>query len=49
MVILVRNAGCWGGLMSTAAKAKGIKGVVIKGGCRDLAEHRELGFPVSQT
>lgn len=32
--------------MSTAAKAKGIKGVVIKGGCRDLAEHRELGFPV---
>ncbi|OWZ58734.1 hypothetical protein C368_00251 [Cryptococcus neoformans 125.91] len=42
----IRNAGCWGGLMSTAAKAKGIKGVVIKGGCRDLAEHRELGFPV---
>lgn len=35
--------------MSTAAKAKGIKGVIIKGGCRDLAEHRELGFPVSQT
>lgn len=34
--------------MSTAAKAKGIKGVIIKGGCRDLAEHRELGFPVSQ-
>ncbi|KAE8537872.1 hypothetical protein D1P53_005933 [Cryptococcus gattii VGV] len=42
----IRNAGCWGGLMSTAAKAKGLKGVVIRGGCRDLAEHRELGFPV---
>lgn len=35
--------------MSTAAKAKGLKGVVIRGGCRDLAEHRELRFPVSLT
>lgn len=25
---------------------KGVKGVVIDGGCRDLAEHREMGFPV---
>ncbi|WVO16231.1 hypothetical protein L204_103902 [Cryptococcus depauperatus] len=45
----IRNAGCWGGLMSTAAKAKDIKGVVIRGGCRDLAEHRELGYPVFAT
>ncbi|WVQ99358.1 hypothetical protein IAU59_006491 [Kwoniella sp. CBS 9459] len=43
---LVNRAACWGGLMSTAAKAKGIKGAVIHGGCRDLAEHRALGFPV---
>ncbi|WWC89399.1 uncharacterized protein L201_004323 [Kwoniella dendrophila CBS 6074] len=42
----VSGAACWGGLMSTAAKAKGIKGAVILGGCRDLKEHRELDFPV---
>ncbi|WVF71413.1 hypothetical protein IAT40_006217 [Kwoniella sp. CBS 6097] len=42
----VGRAACWGGLMSTAAKAKGIKGAIIQGGCRDLAEHRALGFPV---
>ncbi|WRT66290.1 uncharacterized protein IL334_003243 [Kwoniella shivajii] len=40
------RAACWGGLMSTAAKSKGMKGAVILGGCRDLAEHRQLGFPV---
>lgn len=32
--------------MSTAAKKKGILGAVIDGACRDLAEHRALGFPV---
>ncbi|WVR06985.1 hypothetical protein IAU60_004022 [Kwoniella sp. DSM 27419] len=42
----VRGAACWGGLMSTAAQTKGIKAVVIRGGCRDLSEHRALGFPV---
>ncbi|WVQ72417.1 hypothetical protein IAR50_001969 [Cryptococcus sp. DSM 104548] len=42
----IRNAGCWGGLMSTAAKAKDVQGVLIRGGCRDLAEHREISFPV---
>ncbi|KAK6910183.1 hypothetical protein I203_104215 [Kwoniella mangroviensis CBS 8507] len=42
----VSGAACWGGLMSTAAKAKGIKGVVVLGGCRDFKEHREIGFPV---
>ncbi|KAL7421697.1 hypothetical protein Q5752_003467 [Cryptotrichosporon argae] len=40
------KSGCWGGLMSTAARAKGIAGAVIDGGCRDLREHRALGFPV---
>ena len=33
--------------MSTAAKMKGILGVVIDGACRDLAEHHALDFPVS--
>nr|XP_031863206.1 uncharacterized protein CI109_001078 [Kwoniella shandongensis]KAA5530278.1 hypothetical protein CI109_001078 [Kwoniella shandongensis] len=42
----IRRAACWGGLMSRAAKARGVKGVIIQGGCRDLAEHRELDFPV---
>jgi len=32
--------------MSTAAKTKGIQGAVLDGGCRDLNEHRALGFPV---
>ncbi|KAH9807542.1 ribonuclease E inhibitor RraA/Dimethylmenaquinone methyltransferase [Melampsora americana] len=36
----------WGGLMTTRAQFLGIKGVVINGRCRDLAEHREVGFPV---
>ncbi|KAL1670064.1 ribonuclease E inhibitor RraA/Dimethylmenaquinone methyltransferase [Schizophyllum commune] len=36
----------WGGLMSAGAQARGALGVVISGRCRDLAEHRSLGFPV---
>ncbi|KAL1744785.1 ribonuclease E inhibitor RraA/Dimethylmenaquinone methyltransferase [Schizophyllum fasciatum] len=36
----------WGGLMSAGAQARGAVGVVISGRCRDLAEHRSLGFPV---
>lgn len=40
------RSGCWGGLMSTAAKTKGVVGAVLDGGCRDLNEHRELGFPI---
>ncbi|KAL3446800.1 ribonuclease E inhibitor RraA/Dimethylmenaquinone methyltransferase [Aspergillus insuetus] len=37
---------CWGGLMSTRAKAAGALGVVVDGRVRDLSEHRGLGFPV---
>jgi len=33
--------------MSTAAKAKGIPAAIIDGGCRDISEHRVLGYPVS--
>ncbi|KAJ7218102.1 ribonuclease E inhibitor RraA/Dimethylmenaquinone methyltransferase [Mycena pura] len=36
----------WGGLMSAGAIARAAVGVVISGRCRDLAEHRALGFPV---
>ncbi|KAH8108000.1 ribonuclease E inhibitor RraA/Dimethylmenaquinone methyltransferase [Cristinia sonorae] len=36
----------WGGLMTAGAQVRGALGVVILGRCRDLAEHRSLGFPV---
>lgn len=40
---------CWGGLMSTRAKYLGAEAVVIDGRMRDVNEHREFGFPVSQS
>ncbi|ODT67082.1 MAG: hypothetical protein ABS75_26000 [Pelagibacterium sp. SCN 63-23] len=36
----------WGGLLSTAARAKGIAGVVVDGLVRDIDESEELGLPV---
>ena len=50
-VIVVDNGGrpdssCWGGLLSLAAKAKEISGIVIDGACRDIDESRDIGFPV---
>jgi len=36
----------WGGLMSAGAIARSAVGIVVSGRCRDLAEHRALGFPV---
>jgi regulator of RNase E activity RraA len=35
-----------GGLMGTAAKARGMAGIVIDGGVRDVSELRALGLPV---
>lgn len=35
-----------GGLMSTAAKARGMAGVIVDGGVRDLKEVRSLGLPI---
>ncbi|WP_051669496.1 RraA family protein [Bryobacter aggregatus] len=35
-----------GGLMATAAKSRGMAGMVLDGGVRDLAEIRALGLPV---
>lgn len=35
-----------GGLMSTAAKARGMSGIIVDGGVRDLKEVRALGLPI---
>ena len=50
-VLVIANEGrldvsCFGGLLTLAASARGISGVVIDGACRDIAESEELGFPV---
>lgn len=50
-VIVVANdgrteAGSWGGLLSLAAKAKGVAGAVLDGACRDVEEAEELAFAV---
>lgn len=36
----------WGGILSFAARQRGIEGVVVDGMCRDIDEAIELGFPV---
>ena len=36
----------WGDILTSAAMARGIAGVVIDGATRDVARIRELGFPV---
>lgn len=36
----------WGGVLSAAAKARGIEGVVVDGAVRDVDEARDLGFPM---
>lgn len=36
----------WGGLMTAGAQARGVRGVVISGRCRDIAEHNAAHFPV---
>jgi len=38
--------GYWGGLMATAAKARGLAGLAIDGCIRDSAEIARMGFPV---
>lgn len=40
------EAGYWGEIMSTAAKARQLGGLVIDGGVRDSLRLIELGFPV---
>lgn len=50
-VIVVDNGGradisCWGGVLSTGAKLKGIAGVLIDGYCRDIDDYVDLDFSV---
>jgi regulator of RNase E activity RraA len=40
------EAGCWGGLLTLAARAKQVAGVVAEGLVRDIDEARAIGFPV---
>ncbi len=50
-VIVVANEGrlnvaAWGGILSAAAQAKGVAGVIVDGACRDLDDAFDLGFPI---
>jgi len=50
-IIVIANKGrtdaaSWGGVLSLAAKTRGVAGVVIDGVCRDLDESREMQLPV---
>jgi len=40
------RAACWGGVLSHAAKQRGIRGIVVEGPVRDVDEFREVGMPV---
>lgn len=40
------DAAGWGGVLSRAALAAGIEGVVVEGPARDIDEADEIGFPV---
>jgi len=50
-VLVVSNDGrldvsCWGDIVSHAAQARGARGVVIDGACRDIDASSTMGFPV---
>jgi regulator of RNase E activity RraA len=40
------EAGCWGGLLTLAAKTKGVAGVIADGHVRDIDEAAALDFPI---
>ena len=40
------DAAGWGGILSTAAKMKGVAGVIVDGPVRDIDEAQRLGFPL---
>ncbi|MGH3296251.1 MAG: RraA family protein [Trebonia sp.] len=50
-VIVVANGGrtdvsSWGGIVSVGAAMRSVRGVITDGACRDVAQARDLGFPV---
>ncbi len=40
------DAGYFGELIATSLKAHGVRGLVLEGGCRVVAELTRMGFPV---
>ncbi|MDE2604623.1 MAG: RraA family protein [Burkholderiales bacterium] len=40
------EAGCWGGLLTLGARARGVEGVVADGPLRDVDEAIAYGFPI---
>ncbi|WP_283137162.1 RraA family protein [Rhizohabitans arisaemae] len=50
-ILVIDNQGrtdvsSWGGILSAAARRKGIEGVVVDGAARDVGEAHDLGFSV---
>ena len=50
-IILIDNGGrpdvsCWGGILATGAKKRGVTGVIIDGACRDADEFLAMDYPV---
>jgi len=41
-----QQAAGWGGILSLAAKQRGIEGVIVDGQCRDIDEAEEFGFRI---
>jgi regulator of RNase E activity RraA len=40
------DAGSWGGILSRAAKLRGVRGIVADGPVRDIDEARSIGLPI---